>query len=147
MTIDLHLHTAAPLLPALWAGVIVGVSFIAQAAKFSTPGLTRPIALAVGRQMFRATQRAECVLGAGALMLAWWGGKTPRMLVCAAVLILLAQIGLLMPPLSRRVDAAMAGEKLSPSAHHMVFAALELCKLLLLVSSALLLSALGGTLR
>lgn len=43
-----------------------------------------------------------------------------------------------MPPMSRRADALLAGQTLTPSTHHVIFAALEFGKLLLLTRAALL---------
>ena len=52
-------HAALALYCACWAGVVIGVSFIATVAKFSAPTLTRPVALDVGRHTFAALARIE----------------------------------------------------------------------------------------
>ena len=49
-------HGAAPMVLAglllLWAGVLIGVSFLAAPAKFAAPSLSLPVAMHVGRQEF-----------------------------------------------------------------------------------------------
>lgn len=51
----------------LWAGLVIGISFIEAPAKFRAPSLTRPVALDVGRHVFRASHMVQ--LG---LALAFW---------------------------------------------------------------------------
>jgi hypothetical protein len=53
----------------LWAGVLIGVSFLAAPAKFNAATLTLPVAMDVGRQEFGTLNLAEIVLGALALRL------------------------------------------------------------------------------
>jgi hypothetical protein len=43
----------------LWAGVLIGVSFLAAPAKFNAPGLSLPVAMQIGRQEFGALNRAR----------------------------------------------------------------------------------------
>ena len=54
----------------LWAGVLIGVSFLAAPAKFNAPTLTLPVAMDVGRQEFGTLNLAEIVLAVLALALA-----------------------------------------------------------------------------
>src|SRR5689334_13709779 len=53
------LDIAFLLMPTLWAGLLVGVSFIATPAKFQAPSLTRPVALDVGRATFAVWNNVE----------------------------------------------------------------------------------------
>ena len=46
----------------LWAGVLIGVSVLAAPAKFGAPGLTLPVAMAVGREEFGALNLSEIAL-------------------------------------------------------------------------------------
>lgn len=122
----------------LWAGVVLGVSFVAQPAKFATPGLTRPIALAAGRQMFRAIHVVESALAISAIALLVWAASNLRWPTFAASAILAIQMLVLMPPLSERVDARLAGITPPKSPWHALFAASEVLKLLLLLAATAL---------
>lgn len=134
---DMNFALASALLATLWAGLVLGISFVAQPAKFATPGLPRPLAFATGRQMFRAMHLTEIALASGAIVLLMLAGETRRWPVFGAALVLALQMTLLMPPLSRRVDARLAGHEPGPSPHHAVFAVLELTKTILLLAFSL----------
>jgi hypothetical protein len=54
----------------LWAGVLIGVSFLAAPAKFNAPGLSLPVAMQIGRQEFGALNCAEIALAVASLALA-----------------------------------------------------------------------------
>ncbi|WP_394780254.1 hypothetical protein [Undibacterium sp.] len=134
----MFLSTASHLVGVLWAGIIIGISFVAQPAKFKTPQLTRAVALAAGRQMFRSMHIAEGVLAsAGILLSVFSASQNAYKPFYLATLVLLIQVFALMPPLSRRVDQLLAGQELHGSHHHLVFAALEVAKLALLITFAL----------
>ncbi len=47
----------------LWAGAVVGISFIATPAKFLAESLDRPTALDVGRTTFHVFGLIEALLG------------------------------------------------------------------------------------
>ena len=49
----------ALILATFWAGIVIGVSFIATIAKFDAPSLTLPVALDVGRHTFAPLARIE----------------------------------------------------------------------------------------
>lgn len=129
----MNLRTAAMLSPAIWAGVVLGISFVAQPAKFGAPGLSRATALSVGRRIFRAMHWVEAILGLGTIILAINGAPDKVYLVLLAVAILMVQIVWLMPQLSTRVDAILSGIPVNRSAHHFIFAVLEFVKLVLLI--------------
>lgn len=66
----MHLLSAACL---VWAGVVIGVSFLATPAKFLAPTLTLPVALYVGRHTFGVLRPVEIAWAALTLVLAWLG--------------------------------------------------------------------------
>jgi hypothetical protein len=127
---------ATSLLTTLWAGLVLGISFIAQPAKFATPQLPKPIALAAGRQMFRAMHLAEGALAVSAIVLLMLAGSPRLWPIFGAVLMLLLQIFVLMPPLSDRVDARLAGRELPGSGWHGAFAVTEVAKFGLLLAAS-----------
>lgn len=127
-------------LATLWAGVVLGISFIAQPAKFGAAGLSRAVALSVGRRIFRAMHWAEGALALATLASALGGGLARLYLPLLCALILIGQVGIAMPRLSKRVDAILGGQPLAKSLDHVVFAALELIKFLALIVFSLLLT-------
>lgn len=118
----------------LWAGLVIGISFVAQPAKFGAAGLRRDTALSVGRRIFRAMHGVEAVFAVASVLLAMGAGARISTLIGAAVLILVVQASVLMPRLSRRVDAILAGRDLPKSLDHILFAALEAGKVALLLA-------------
>ena len=128
-------RAALALYGAFWAGIVIGVSFIATIAKFSAPSLTRPVALEVGSYTFAMLARVEWGLAAvlALLLIAVAGINKMR----AAFFLLLAGIILLQafwlfPQLSARAAQVMAGQPLAPSPLHAISVAAESAKVLLL---------------
>jgi hypothetical protein len=122
----------------LWAGMTLGVSFLAAPVKFRTPTLTRPVALDVGRHVFRVFNRVE--LGWGVLVVVAIAAARPRPLVwvpsLTAVLILGAQTAWLRPRLNRRVATILAGLPTARDRLHVAYVALEAVKVAALVFAA-----------
>jgi hypothetical protein len=103
----------------LWAGIVIGVSFVATPAKFGAASLERPVALDIGRATFRALSRLEWALAATLLVLlaaqARRGGETVsrRTVGAHAVVVtaVLAQTLWLLPVLDARVASIIAGNE------------------------------------
>jgi hypothetical protein len=134
----MNLQTSSALMATLWAGLILGISFVAQPAKFGAAGLSRATALTVGRRTFRAMHWVELGIGFGVLAVALYGDRRHLYLLAVSIAILFVQVLVLMPRLSKRVDAVLAGKALQKNPDHMVFALLELMKVGVLVLYALL---------
>jgi hypothetical protein len=118
----------------LWAGMILGISFLESWVKFRTQTLTRPVGLDVGRTVFRAFHKTQYIL---ILMLIIIGFFAHLLLWCwlifaSIVSILVLQRFWLFPYLSRCVDNVLAGNKLSKSHIHFAYGILEIIKLGLL---------------
>jgi len=129
---------AAPAIALLWAGLLVGVSFLATPIKFTAASLTLPVALDVGRVTFHLLVKFEWI--ALALLLATaMSARLPLWhfvpIVMIAACLLVQTFGLL-PPLDARVAAIIAGEPVSKSSLHLVYVACEGIKLVLLLGSA-----------
>ncbi len=139
------LGMAAVMAAALWAGVVIGISFIAQPAKFKISELALPVALEVGRRIFNVMHVVECAFALVALLSVTFAGQAggrlasfdSRWLIYAAAIILFIQIRFLMPPLSKRVDAVLSGKTLPPASLHFYFAFLEVLKTGLLIAFSL----------
>jgi hypothetical protein len=125
----------AILLPTLWLGVLIGVSFIATPVKFRAPSLTRPVALEVGRITFRLFSRIEwgfaaLLLGIGATS----NGVLWRLPLSGIVVAIVALQSTWLLPVNRRISLLIAGESLGPSHVHQIYSAVEGIKLLALVT-------------
>jgi len=119
----------------LWAGVSIGVAFLATPAKFLAPSLSLPVALDVGRQTFRVTNRLElafCVLVVGLSLAAAHRGRWALAFATPAVIVL-AQALWLIPVLDARVGQILAGHTPPPSHLHLAYIALEGAKALWLL--------------
>jgi len=124
----------------LWAGIVIGISFIEAPVKFRAPTLTRTVAFDVGRTVFAASQWVQAGLAALALGTALLG-RVPRWAwVCLAVGggILLVQMGLLFPVLDARAQTVISGGVPTGANPHTAYGVLEVLKLLALVTGAVL---------
>ena len=119
----------------LWAGVLIGVSFLAAPAKFNAATLTLPVAMDVGRQEFGTLNLAEIVLAVLALALAalaraertiWLG------LAIAAAVIVLQGLWLL-PVLDARAEMIIQGATPPRAPWHTLYIGVEVLKLLSLL--------------
>lgn len=127
---------ACLLLPTLWFGLIMGVSFLATPAKFEAPTLTFPVALDVGRVTFAIWNNVEWLLLAivGLTVLA---GKA-QIFLAAAIgvldVLILIQSMILLPVLNNRAASIMAGSRPHPSSDHLFYIAIDILKLLILAA-------------
>ena len=114
----------------LWAGLSIGVAFLATPVKFMAPSLSLPVALDVGRHTFRIYN--DVALGLLVLLVlaaAWskaWRSTYLALAVPAAVV--LAQALWLIPALDDRVSAILAGGRPAASNLHAVYIGVELLK-------------------
>ena len=119
----------------LWAGVVIGVSFLAAPAKFGAPGLSLPVAMEVGRREFGALNLAELVLAAVTLALAAYA-RPERViwlgLGLAAVIVVLQWLWLL-PVLDARAELIIRGETPEPAPWHALYIGAEIIKLVALL--------------
>lgn len=123
----------------LWAGMVLGISFLEAPVKFRAPSLTLPVGLDVGRQVFGAFNKVEIVCAVAGIALAI--GLRPSALswgiLAVAVGVLAVQTVWLLPLLDARVGLILAGETPEPAPYHLVYIVLEVVKLGALVATAL----------
>ena len=122
----------------LWAGGLLGVSFIAAPAKFWAPSLTLPVALDVGRHTFQFFNKLEVVALVILLILVFRATKDSltRGLASLIGLLLLFQTIWLLPMLDQRVFIVLQGQTPPESRLHFVYIACDVWRFLLLVSIA-----------
>jgi hypothetical protein len=128
----------------VWAGLLLGVSFVATPAKFLAPSLPVAQALDIGRWTFHVLAWIELALVAVvALLLAltWRSGGVrigpAARLVAVAATVLAAESLVLRPLLDARVVRIIAGESVSPSPWHNVYIALEASRLALILAAGI----------
>ncbi|MCW2621375.1 MAG: hypothetical protein JWL64_977 [Frankiales bacterium] len=117
-----------------WLGMVLAISILEAPLKFRAPGVTLPLGLGIGRLVFRALNAVEgallvvlVVAGAVGSMpgVSWW-------LVAALGALLAVQVLVLRPPLDRRAVLIIGGQTPPPSRLHLIYIALEACKIILL---------------
>ena len=125
----------ASAVPFVWLGMVLSISLLETPLRFRAPGVTVPLALGIGRLVFRALNVAEVVLAVLLTVgcLAAPPGLLGWVLLGLAWLVLAVQAGVLRPRLDRRALAIIAGQTLPPSRQHLAYVALELAKGLVLV--------------
>jgi hypothetical protein len=119
----------------LWAGVVIGVSFLAAPAKFGAPGLSLPVAMEVGRREFGTLNLAEFSLAVVSLALAAYARpeRAVWLGLGLAVLIVLLQWLWLLPVLDARAQLIINGETPEPAPWHALYVGAEVVKLLALL--------------
>jgi hypothetical protein len=124
----------------LWAGIVIGISFIEAPVKFRTPTLTRAVAFDVGRTVFNASQWVQVGLGLLALGVGSWGGLPRRVWMCLGLgaAALLLQMVWIFPALDARAQVVIAGGIPQGSSPHALYGVLELVKLLALGTASVL---------
>lgn len=125
----------------LWLGMVLAISFLEAPLKFRAPDVTVRIGLGIGRIVFRALNAVEAVLAAVLVVVAVLGGPPPDAVVAGAVAVgvLLVQLFAVRPRLTRRSDLVLAGADVPRSRGHHVYVALEVVKVVALVTAGVLL--------
>jgi hypothetical protein len=121
----------------LWAGVVIGVSFLAAPAKFMAPDLSLPVAMEIGQREFHTLNVVETGLALVVLALAalarpgrtiWFGAGLAAVLVVAQGLWLL-------PVLDARAEMIIGGGTPPDAPWHALYVVAELLKLLVLLAT------------
>lgn len=138
------------ILPAIWTGLIIGISFIEAPLKFTAPGITIPLGLGIGRRVFLAMNIVEVVLAIillMALISLWRSNKLQaiaqfsamRLYTFIAVAMLVLKTAIIRPLLAVETDAVLAGTSQGGSATHYYYIGVEailFIALVLLVTAA-----------
>ncbi|MCW2859813.1 MAG: hypothetical protein JWP48_1521 [Actinoallomurus sp.] len=123
-----------------WFGMVVAISFLETPLKFRAPGITVSLGLGIGRLVFRALNIAESVLAITLLVALAVGHSDGRAWIPAviATACLAIQMGALRPRLDRRAAAVIAGVEIARSRIHLGYVALELVKVVTLLTAGAL---------
>jgi len=123
---------------ALWAGAIVGLSFIATPVKFQAPHLTMPVALEVGRSTFAVFSNVELGFLIAIVIAAAFARprRITAILLSAVAVQLLLERWWLLPELDARLSQILAGGAVTFTAAHWIYAVFDACKTALLICAA-----------
>lgn len=121
----------------IWLGMVLGISFLEAPLKFRAPGITVPLAVGIGRIVFRALNIAETALAVVIIVCmvvrrTAGGSDVPSAVewVTCVVVVLALAIGALV--LRRRMDRRVVAGVISAGAlrnvAHVGYVALELLK-------------------
>jgi len=130
------MEIACLLMPSLWAGLLVGVSFIATPALFRAQSLTLPVALDVGRTTFARWNAVEWLL-LGMMVLAMVFTRPGVFAVASAGaldILFLIQSMILLPVLNDRVATIIAGKRPAPAPDRLLYITIDVLKLCILAA-------------
>ncbi|MGV8911191.1 MAG: hypothetical protein ACOH14_01125 [Rhodoglobus sp.] len=114
-------------LPAIWLGLIIAISFAETPLKFQAPGITLELGLGIGRLVFFAMNTTALVLVA-ILTLAMIRPRASRLqwgLLIGLWVVLLMEVLVIRPPLNARTDAVLAGQDAGGSLWHYFYIAAD----------------------
>jgi hypothetical protein len=123
--------------------MVVAISFLEAPIKFRAPGVTVPIGLSIGRLVFKALNGVELVLllALAATVYADRPGATAFIVLVSVGAVLLVQVVVVRPLLSKRSNRVLAGEERSRSQMHWFYIVLELAKVVPLIVLSFALTA------
>ncbi len=128
-------QTMVILLPGVWLGFVLGISFLEAPLKFQAPGITRELGLGIGKLVFGALNKVELILVV-LLALVSWSVKLSTvgwMILVILLLLLVVQTFILLPNLTRRATLIQSGVTPPPSKRHVVYIIMEVVKVVMLL--------------
>ncbi|MFV0433455.1 MAG: hypothetical protein ACK5LO_05695 [Leucobacter sp.] len=128
-------------LPVLWLGLIVAISFIEAPLKFQAPGITIPLGLGIGRLVFATLNMVEGAILIAYTVLALWPAEIRlagrRLIIWAGLAaVLVFKVAVVRPPLNARTDLVLQGAEPGQSLWHYVYIACDLATVVLLILAA-----------
>jgi hypothetical protein len=119
----------------LWAGVTIGVSFLAAPAKFMAPNLSLSVAMEIGQEEFHALNLVETGFALAALGLAAFArrGRLIWLGIGVAAVLVAGQGLWLLPVLDARAEMIIQGETPPAAPWHALYVVAEVLKLLALL--------------
>lgn len=124
-----------------WLGMVLATSFLEAPLRFRAPGVDLQIGLGIGRLVFRALNTVEAALAGVLIVVTIIGAPSIRTVTAAVVVttVLVAQLCLVRPRLTRRSDRILAGEDAPRSGSHHAYVVLEVVKVTALLTTGVLL--------
>lgn len=135
-----NINIAVIALTFIWVGLICGISFLEAPLKFQAPDITLELGLGIGKLVFGALTKIE--MSIALLILAGFVITKPQKNLLAfyvlAIIIVIIDNAILMPILDNRIDMITSGFTPPPSNTHWWYVALEVIKLLSLLTAGIL---------
>lgn len=122
--------------PAVWLGLIIAISFLEAPLKFQAPGITIELGLGIGRLVFFAMNITVLVLAVllTVSMIRPLASKLQWGLLIGLWVVLLTEVLVIRPPLNARTDALLAGQEIAGSLWHYFYIAADGTLFVLLIS-------------
>jgi len=124
----------------LWAGMVLGISFLEAPVKFTAPSLSLAVGLDVGRHVFGVFNKVEMILALLVLAsLIMQKNAIGFLLVCAVpLLLLILQSFWFWPMLDTRALTIISGGVPQGSSPHLWYVLFELVKVIFLLTAGLM---------
>lgn len=122
----------------LWAGLIVGVSFIATPVKFMAPHLSIPVALEIGRATFSVFNKIEWIICLATIFLtiSVHEDSMKWLFTGGFVSLLLLQTFWLLPILDIRATQVIVSGSGSPGILHWLYIIADILKIVIALTGA-----------
>jgi hypothetical protein len=119
----------------VWAGMLLGISFLEAPLKFQAPQVTLSIGLGIGRLVFKALNKAEIIFCLWIVAICFIIKPSGYIWILAGTLaiILLIQTVWLLPVLDQRAIAIINGETPKGSSPHLYYVTGEVVKVICLI--------------
>jgi hypothetical protein len=121
----------------VWAGMVLGISFLETPVKFTAPSVTLLIGLDVGRHVFGMMNKVEiaAALLACILIVLARAERAVWLPLATSVIIVALQTVWLLPILDARVEILLNGRTPADASYHIIYIGLELLKVIGLIAS------------
>lgn len=124
----------------VWLGMVLAISFLEAPLKFRAPDVTLRIGLGIGRLVFRALNAVEAAFAVVVVVtLVIRPGDAATVLLLLAVAVLVVQLLVVRPRLTRRSDEVLRGQDGGRSHAHIGYVVFESAKVALLLAGGVLL--------
>ena len=123
----------------VWAGMVLGISFLETPIKFTAPSVTLPIGLDVGRHVFGMFNKVEiffALLVCG-LMILSRPSRSLWLLLGAVCFVVALQSVWLLPVLDARVQTILSGKTPPAAPYHIIYVVSEMLKLISLMAAGI----------
>jgi hypothetical protein len=119
----------------VWAGMVLGISFLEAPLKFQAPNVTLAIGVGIGRLVFGTLNKIEIVFSASLVLLSIVIHPSRRIVYFLSfiIMVLMVQSLWLLPALDARAQLIAAGGVPSGKSPHLFYVAGEVAKLPALV--------------
>jgi hypothetical protein len=138
------MKTASIAITFVWVGLLLGLAFIETPLKFQAPGITKALALGIGKLVFATLNKIEWGMLITLVAVLWRlkstnlstkiSAKLPGALLGLLIAIVAVQTFYLLPILNDRVTQIQNGIEPPASSTHVVYVVADVVKLIALIA-------------